>query len=64
MRVQLPSPQEVLLAIAIIILLTWQVQVSLMFVAFLLICFKHWIVGGIIGLIAGTAFTVRKQNRL
>lgn len=64
MRIDWPDAKDILLAVAILILLTWQVQLGLGVIAFLLLCFNHWIIGGIIGLVAAVAYGVRKQNRL
>lgn len=64
MRMQLPTAGDVLVAVALIILLTPEVQAGMGFVAFILICFKHWIIGGIIGLIASVAYVVRRNEHL
>jgi len=64
MRVQFPEPQDILFAVLLLVLTTWQTQLVLAFIAFLLICFHHWIIGGIIGGIALFAAGVRYRFRL
>lgn len=64
MRIQFPSAADLLIAISLLILLTWQVQLGLGIIAVVLILAKHWIVGGILGLIAAVAYNVKRHHRL
>jgi len=64
MRIDFPDAKDLLIAIAILILLTWQVQLGLGIISVILILCKHWIIGGIIGLIASVAYTVKRTNHL
>lgn len=64
MRIDFPDAKDIFFAIAIIVLLTWQVQLGLGVIAVILILANHWIIGGLIGLVASVAFAVRRYHHL
>jgi hypothetical protein len=64
MRVQFPTPGDILFAIALLTFTTWQAQVVLAVVALLFLGSSHWIIGGLFGAVAVFAYGVRRRFRL
>ncbi len=64
MRIDFPDAKDILIALAVLTLLSWQVQLGLGVISVILILCNHWVIGGIVGLIASVAYTVKKKHRL
>lgn len=64
MRMQFPSPKDILIVIVLLTLSTWQAQLVLAIISLLFFGFNHWIIGGLIGLVAAVAFTTRRKYHL
>jgi hypothetical protein len=61
MPFRLPSPGQVFIAILILTVLSWQLQVGLVVIGLLFVLFSHWIVGGLFLAVAGVAWLISRE---
>ena len=53
------AEKGIFVVVALLILLSWRAQLALALTALLLLICKHWIIGGLLGVVASVAFITK-----